>query len=63
MGVCVKEGACCPPAAGEGVSCGTIRQICGVEPMGSCVCSIDYKWHCFGTQDLASHVHDLRVAD
>jgi hypothetical protein len=44
---------CCPPSAPGGSSCGTVKLLCGVDPMGSCTCGTDLHWHCFGTQDLS----------
>jgi hypothetical protein len=63
-GACVKEGVCCPPTAANGMSCGMIRAYCGLDPQGSCTCGMDYKWHCFGVEDMAVRLHlDLRGQD
>ncbi len=51
---------CCPSTADTGVSCGTVRAICGVDPIGSCVCGENFKWSCFGTEDLSFYIPDAK---
>jgi hypothetical protein len=63
-GACVKEGTCCPPTAGDGVACGQVRAYCALDPQGSCTCGMDFKWHCFGEEDMAVRLHlDLSGRD
>jgi hypothetical protein len=56
---CGKE-ACCPSEAANGVPCGMVRDICGVDPVGSCTCTINLVWSCFGTEDLSLSFPDLK---